>query len=82
MIKIEDSIALLTHKRSPKRRSGAKKLRKLKNSKACSALFETLQKELNDSRTWETQYQMIMALGECGCKDALPFLKELVHREF
>lgn len=25
---------------------------------------------------------MIMALGECGCKDALPFLKELVHQEF
>lgn len=37
---------------------------------------------MNDPRIWETQYQMIMALGQCGCKEALPFLKALTNREF
>lgn len=37
---------------------------------------------MRNSRTWETQYQMIMALGECGYTEALTFLGELSKRSF
>ncbi len=45
-------------------------------------LLEALRSELKDVRTWETQYQMIMAIGECGYKEALPFIIDLSGREF
>jgi hypothetical protein len=51
--------------RSPKRRAAAKKLRVLADPRAASALRAALQKEVKDRRTWETQYQMIMALAAC-----------------
>lgn len=67
---------------SAKRRSAAKKLRKLGVAAAGPALLAALERELEDPRTWETQYQMIMALGECGHRAALPFLKALAARPF
>jgi hypothetical protein len=67
---------------SAKRRSAAKKLRKLKSFKAGSNLLEALQKELKDKRTWETQYQMIMALGESEYIKSLDFLIEIAEQEF
>jgi HEAT repeat protein len=72
--------AELRNKASPKRRSAAKRLRKLGLPAACPALLEALEVELGDERTWETQYQMIMALGASGCKEALPTLKKLSLR--
>jgi hypothetical protein len=72
--------AQLRDRASAKRRSAAKRLRKLSWSAACPALLEALQAELSDERTWETQYQMIMALGASGCKEALSTLRELSHR--
>jgi hypothetical protein len=74
---LKELIELLKHYRSPKRRSAARRLRKLKNNQAGEALLEALKKEVQDTRTWETQYQMIMALGECGYRNALPYLCEL-----
>ncbi len=62
---------------SAKRRSAAKKLRKLGLPEAGPALLEALRAEVRDPRTWETQYQMVMALGECGHGESLPFLREL-----
>jgi HEAT repeat protein len=79
---IEQAIELLSNSRSPNRRMGAKRLRKLKDPSAGPALLIALQKEVQDPRTWETQYQMIMALGVCEYKPALPFLKELAGRAF
>jgi len=35
----------------------------------------------NDERTWETQYQMIMAIGECDYKPALPFLNGFLKKD-
>ena len=75
-------MAQLGDKKSPKRRSAAKKLRKLKNVDAGLSLLAALETELKDVRTWETQYQMIMAIGECGYKPALPFLNELAKQDF
>jgi len=79
---ISQLIEQLNHKSSPKRRAAAKKLRKLKAKEACPALLAALQNELNDKRTWETQYQMIMALGESGCIESLDFLTQLAERDF
>jgi len=39
-------------------------------------------RELEDVRTWETQYHLIMAIGSCGCREALPFLEDLATRRF
>lgn len=71
-------IEQLSNPKSDKRRSAAKKLRKLGASEAGSALLTALKAEVRDTRSWETQYQMIMAIGECGYKEALPFLHELL----
>ncbi|HEX8600306.1 MAG TPA: HEAT repeat domain-containing protein [Chloroflexia bacterium] len=80
--KVEEAVELLQDKASPKRRSGAKRLRKLKDPAACPQLLQALEKEVQDPRTWETQYQIIMALGECGCTDALSYLEQLAGQSF
>lgn len=79
---MNEVLAQLEDKKSPKRRSAAKKLRKLKDGNAGPSLLTALKAELKDVRTWETQYQMIMAIGECNYKPALPFINELAKQEF
>jgi hypothetical protein len=59
------------------RRSAAKKIRKSGDPDAGQALLTALQKELEDQRTWETQYQMIMALGHCRYIAATEYLESL-----
>lgn len=81
-IDIKSLIEQLKHKSSPKRRTAAKKLRKLKVKEAGPALVDALKNEFKDKRTWETQYQMIMALGESGYTDRLDFLIQLAEKEF
>ena len=44
--------------------------------------MEALKQELEDPRTWETQYQMIMALGYCGYKDSAPFLRTCSEKTY
>lgn len=75
-------IEQLSNKASAKRRSAAKKLRKSKAKEAGPALLAALKNELKDKRTWETQYQMIMALGESGYTESLDFLRQLAEQEF
>jgi hypothetical protein len=75
---VPDDIELLSHSRSPKRRAAAKRLRKSADPTAGPALIAALEKELNDDRTWETQYQLIMAIGHCNYCEALPFVESLV----
>ncbi len=79
---IEEDIEQLSNSRSPKRRAAAKRLRKRQDVAAGPALLAALRSEVRDSRTWETQYQMIMALGECQFTDAVGFLEDLSKREF
>lgn len=82
MSKLLDDIQLLEDKRSPKRRSAAKRLRKLGDVAAGPALLKRLKTEVLEPRTWETQYQLIMAIGECKYLDALPFLEVLSKTKF
>jgi HEAT repeat protein len=79
---LNEIVAQLGDKKSAKRRSAAKKLRKLNYVDVGSSILSALEAELKDVRTWETQYQMIMAIGECGYKPALPFLNELAKQGF
>ena len=79
---IQPLIEQLNNKASAKRRSAAKKLRQLKAKKAGPALLAALKNELKDKRTWETQYQIIMALGESSYTDSLEFLLQLAKQEF
>ncbi|ROQ72642.1 HEAT repeat protein [Streptomyces sp. CEV 2-1] len=73
-----EAISQLQDRSSAKRRSAAKRLRKLGDPSAGPALLEALKNEVRDSRTWETQYQMTMALGTCGSPSDLPYLRDLV----
>ncbi len=79
---MNEIVAQLGDRKSPKRRSAAKKLRKLKDIEAGPYILAALEAELKDVRTWETQYQMIMAIGESVYKSALPFLNELAKQYF
>jgi hypothetical protein len=82
MAEIQELTSLLESPSSPKRRSAARKLRKLGNPIAGPALLHALKRELPDKRTWETQYQMVMALGHCGYKESIPLLHILAFERF
>lgn len=78
----QSTVALLKDRKSTTRRSAAKRLRKMRYSGSGPHLLTALTKEIEDPRSWETQYQMVMALGESGCGEAVPFLQELAARDF
>ncbi|MFD3332298.1 HEAT repeat domain-containing protein [Streptomyces sp. NPDC058700] len=44
------------------------------------ALLQALRREVGNRRTWETKYEMVMALGACGHVPAVGFLAELAQR--
>ncbi|MFJ8828263.1 HEAT repeat domain-containing protein [Streptomyces sp. NPDC102467] len=79
---LDEAVAQLGHRLSPKRRSAATRLRRLADPAAGPALLEALQQEVRDARTWETQYQMVMALGVCGHQPSLGLIRELAQRPF
>ncbi|NRQ33713.1 HEAT repeat domain-containing protein [Nonomuraea sp. NN258] len=76
-LSFREAVDQLADASSPRRRAAAKRLRKLQDPAAVPALLAALRREVEKRRTWETQYQMIMALGMCGDDRALPFLKDL-----
>ncbi|MFC8594148.1 HEAT repeat domain-containing protein [Streptomyces atroolivaceus] len=80
MLTLDEAVAQLDDRSSAKRRAAAKRLRKLAVTAAGPALLLALQREVLDLRTWETQYQMAMALGACGHRPAVPFLSDLTQR--
>jgi hypothetical protein len=77
---LDEARALLGSRRSPERRRAAKRLRELADPSVGDALTRALELEGLDPRTWETQYQMVMALGASDTRAALPLLKELALR--
>jgi len=82
MQELADLIDQLSSKQSEKRRSAARRLRKIGDVTAGPALFAALQREIKDTRTWETQYQMIMAIGHCRYTEAFPIIQILAHEKF
>jgi len=53
-------------------------LRKLGDEAAAAALLEALERELADQKTWETQYQLIMAVAACRSKGGQPLLERIL----
>jgi len=78
---IDHDIEQLSHARSSKRCAAARRLRKLGDPKPGVALLVALKEELKDERTWETQYQMIMAIGHSNYSEALPEIESLISRQ-
>ncbi|MFI6587734.1 HEAT repeat domain-containing protein [Embleya sp. NPDC050493] len=78
----DEAVEQLGDARSSRRRSAATRLRRLAQPAAGPPLLDALQREVRDHRTWETQYQMVMALGACGHRPALDPLRELARRHF
>ncbi|MEU9048023.1 MULTISPECIES: HEAT repeat domain-containing protein [unclassified Kitasatospora] len=79
---LDEAVEQLGHRLSPKRRSAAMRLSRLADPAAGPPLLEALEREVRDPRTWETQYQMVMALGMCGHRPALGLLRDLARRPF
>lgn len=77
----DEAIEQLSNRSSAKRRSAAKRLRSLAIDDSGPALLSALRTEVLDPRTWETQYQMIMALGACRYEPAAPFLEDLARAQ-
>lgn len=59
----------LTNKKSDKRRSAAKALRKLRDASIGPVLFKAVKQEISDNRTWATQCCMLSALADSGWQD-------------
>lgn len=85
MKKITEEEILLIKKdlissKSAKRRSAAKKIGKYQIISLRDELLEVYIKEREDIRTWETQTEMITALGKVDHKEALPYLQEIIDQ--
>lgn len=77
-----EAISQLSDSRSPRRRAAAKRLRTLADPAAGPALTDALRREVQDPRTWETQYQLVMAVAMSDYRPALRFLRELAVSPF
>ena len=78
---IEDELrAKLTSKKSPDRRSAAKKVGKLGLTALGPDLLAAYEKERLDARTWETQVGMLTSLGLLRYLPALPAVEAIVQR--
>ena len=77
MLTSEQAVLLLQDAKSAKRRQGAKRLRVLADRATAADVADALVKEFQDPRTWETQYQLVMALGATGTSAQVPMLQAL-----
>lgn len=69
----------LNSKKSADRRRGAKEIGKLKLHEFGEELYQTYLIERVDKRTWETQCEMIKALGCINFKKAIVEIEEIVR---
>jgi len=68
----------LQDNKSAKRKNASKKIRKHKLYKLGDALYKAYIEEYNDIRTWETQEEMILALGYIDYKKSLPEIQKRI----
>ncbi|MFG2479844.1 HEAT repeat domain-containing protein [Streptomyces fagopyri] len=79
---LDEAVRQLGDRQSARRRSAARRLRQLAQPLAGPPLLDALQREVQDRRTWETHYQIVMALGMCDHRPALGPLRELAQDHF
>jgi hypothetical protein len=65
--------------KSADRRRAAKETSSLKLTDLGEDLFQAYLKETKDKRTWETQVEMILALGLLDYKNSLPKIEQIVR---
>lgn len=70
----------LISKKSKDRRRAAKAIGKAKLTDLSEMLYQAYLKERNDKRTWETQVEMITAIGILGYKPALVDIDLIVKK--
>jgi len=70
----------LLNNQSAKRRSASKKIGKNELFQLGEQLYNAYLKEREDKRTWETQTEMILALGKIGFKKALQDLEQIIKK--
>lgn len=80
-VQLAAATELLHNSKALKRESGAKRLRKLGLPEAGAAVFEALQRELRDNRTWSVKYHLLITLGVLKHLPALPLLWKIVDQE-
>lgn len=78
MMTLEQIKTFLTSSKSSDRRKGAKEIGKQKLIELGESLFNAYLKESQNTKTWETQVEMILALGLIDYKQALPIISEIV----
>jgi hypothetical protein len=76
---IEEIINNLESKKSADRRRAAKEIGKRKHIDLADDLYRAYLTELKDARTWETQVEMILALGLLDHKSALREIEPVVR---
>jgi hypothetical protein len=69
----------LQNSKSEKRRSAAKKIGKNQLLQLSDQLYLAYLKEREDERTWETQVEMIRALGKIEAKTAITLMEEAMQ---
>lgn len=69
----------LTSKKSADRLKAAKTIGFNKNTALEDPLLNALQKELQNSRTWPTQMEMVLALGHLSSKKSLEIIKGIIE---
>jgi hypothetical protein len=70
----------LQNSKSEKRRNAAKKISKNRLPELGDQLYAAYLKEKEDKRTWETQYEMVKALGLIDYKKSLENIYETVRQ--
>ncbi|MDR1317958.1 MAG: hypothetical protein LBK13_13915 [Spirochaetales bacterium] len=70
----------LNSKKSPERRRAAIEIGKNKMAELGDELYQKYLEERKDSRTWETQCEMVKALGAINYKEALETIEETVKQ--
>lgn len=67
---------------SPKIKKAAEIIFKKKLQGYCSFLLQALTKEIEKPKAWNTQCQLIKAIANSNCTEALPTLKQLIDRDY
>ncbi|GGK93774.1 hypothetical protein Ppa06_61960 [Planomonospora parontospora subsp. parontospora] len=82
VLTFDEAIERLTDRAAPRRLSGARRLRRLADPAAGPVLLDALRREVDGPRTWETLYNLVMALGSCDHRATVPYLYELARHPF
>jgi hypothetical protein len=69
----------LHSKKAPDRRKAAREIRKANAAELGPDLLQAYEREALDSRTWETQKEMLLSLGAIGYKPALAVIEPILR---